>query len=102
MLARFPRRLRTGHDPHDLFDAFGLNRADVLADREVDLVVGLADAAEQDLVRRDPATEREKELSAADDVGAATGRRERLHDAAGAVRLHRVTDAMRSGLESVA
>ena len=68
---------------------------DVVVERERELVRGLADAGEHDLLRRHAGRERALQLAARDDVGAGAEPRQRRDHRLVGIRLHRVADERR-------
>ena len=83
-----------GGDPRHLAGRLGVDGADAEADRALELVARLADAGEDDLVRREAGAQRDLDLAARVGVGAwrpssADGARRR-----GGVRLDRVVEPM--------
>src|SRR5262249_38218219 len=77
-----------------------VEREDAELRPELDLLVGLADAGEDDPVRRDSRLHRSAQLVAGDDVDARAERGERLDDREVPVGLHRVADEVRRTLRT--
>ncbi len=80
--------------------AFDVERTDTDLQREVDFCTRFADAGENDLGRIATGPEHALEFTARHDVEARAERREQIQDREIAVRLHRITDAMRQRLQS--
>ena len=83
---------RYGGEPIELAVGLDVDAEDVLIDRQREFGVGLADAGEHDLVRRNAGRAGTLELSAGDDIGAGAEPGERPDDRLIGICLQRVAD----------